>query len=286
MTLFEAINSATDTLSRSGIPTARLDAELLLRHALGRDRAWLFAHYSDDLATEDQLLFERLIGRRRTREPIQYIVGRQEFWGLDFIVSSGVLIPRPETELVVETGLKKAGSMLTPLILDLCTGSGCIAVSMAAELRDARIFATDVSEKALTIAQENARRLGVSDRIRFFEGDLFGPIEELDIRGQVDMIVSNPPYVPSSELEFLQPEVRDFEPRTALVAGPEGTEIHARIINEALKYLRHGGWLIMEMGIGQSEPLREMVEQTSVFSSVGILQDLAGIDRVITGRIK
>lgn len=259
---------------------------MLLRHVLGRDRAWLFAHYSDNLATEHQRLFERLIGRRNTREPIQYIVGRQEFWGRDFIVSSGVLIPRPETELVVETGITRAAGMKTPLILDLCTGSGCIAISMAAELRDARIFATDISDKALTIAQENARRLGVSDRIRFFKGDLFGPFEELDIRGHVDMIVSNPPYVPSSELETLQPEVRDFEPRTALVAGPEGTEIHERIISAASEYLRRGGWLIMEMGLGQSDPLRGMAERTGAFSSVSVLKDLAGIDRVITGQIK
>ena len=184
----------------------------------------------------------RLIERRAQREPLQYITGRQEFWGLDFMVTPDVLIPRPETELIVETALAACQDRSRPLtIIDLCTGSGCIAISLAKELPAARIFATDTSAKALAVARENARRHGVSDRIRFLEGDLFGPLEELDLQGQVDIIVSNPPYVPSGDRPALQPEVRDYEPELALFAGPEGTEIHRRIIGTAPRFLKKNG---------------------------------------------
>jgi release factor glutamine methyltransferase len=287
VTLAEAINKAAATLSHRGISNARLDAELLLRHVLGQDRAWILAHIRDILGAEHQKAFDRLISRREKREPLQYITGIQEFWGLDFIVTPDVLIPRPETELIVESSLRtELGAAESPLIVDLCTGSGCIAVSLAKELPASRILATDRSEKALDVARQNARKHEVSARIRFFHGDLFEPLDELDIRGRVDIMVSNPPYVPDGILHILQPEVRDHEPELALVAGPEGTEIHQRIINAAPEYLRHHGSLIMEMGIGQAEKVGQMVRASGAFDTPDILKDLAGIERVIVAKKK
>ena len=281
VTIAEAINKAAAQLSGRGVPNARLDAELLLRHALGKDRAWLLAHIQDSLDDISGRLFEGFVNRRATREPAQHIIGVQEFWGLEFVVTRVALIPRPETELVVESALKEARGIASPVIIDLCTGSGCIAISLAKEIEGARLFAIDKSDKALAIAHENARRHGVSDRIRFFEGDLLGPLDELDLRGKADVITANPPYIKSSELHTLQAEVRDFEPEMALIAGPEGTEIAQRIIDTAHQFLKKGGSLIMEMGMGQAETLRRMVKDTGKYSTIEILKDLAGIERVL-----
>jgi release factor glutamine methyltransferase len=267
------------------VQNARFDAEVLLRHALRRDRAWLLAHIQDGIDDAHRRIFERTIERRTLREPLQYITGRQEFWGLDFLVTPDVLIPRPETELLIETALGAVPDRNKPVtIVDLCTGSGCIAVSLARELPSARIFATDTSAKALEVARENARVHEVPGGIRFLEGDLFGPLEELDIRGQVDIIVSNPPYVPLGERRTLQPEVRDYEPAAALFAGPDGTELHRRIIGTAPRFLKGKGCLIMEMGLGQADKLRQMVRDAGAYDSPSVLKDLAGIERVIEAR--
>ena len=286
MTIAEALQKAAETLSAHNVPDARLDAEFLLRHALGKDRAWLLVHMQDRLNTEIQRSFERTIERRKRREPLQHIIGTQEFWGLPFRVTPDVLIPRPETEFVVEAALTAVKEVSAPVIVDLCTGSGCIAVCLAKELASARVFATDRSARAVPVAQENARLNGVADRIRFLEGDLFGPFEELDLLGRIDCIVTNPPYVRSSDLTTLQPEVRDFEPEMALVAGPEGTEIAERIIRQAPGYLKSGGSLIMEMGMGQTVALRKIVEETHQFGPIKIVKDLAGIERVIVVKRK
>lgn len=284
MTIAEAIQKASERLSAQDVPNAQLDAELLLRHALGKDRAWLLVHMQDALDGQGLRSFEESIDRRALREPLQYITGLQEFRGLPFKVTTDVLIPRPETEFVVEAAVKEVSTTAAPVIVDLCTGSGCIAISLANELPKARFFATDRSERALHIAQENARQNGVADRIRFLEGDLFGPLEEMDLRGRIDCIVTNPPYIRSEELPALQPEVRDFEPEMALIAGPKGTEIAQQIIRVAPEYLKPGGSLIMEMGIGQTTGLRKIVEDTQKFGPVGIVKDLAGIERVIVAR--
>lgn len=287
MTIIEAINRAASRLSAAGVANARLDAEVLLRHVTDRDRAWLLAHMQDSLSSEQSMVFEVTIDRRAKREPLQYLTGTQEFWGLEFVVTPDVLIPRPETELIVEAVLHSVQNKSIPLtIIDLCTGSGCIAISLSKELAFARIFATDKSEKALDVSQDNARRHGVSEHIRFLTGDLFGPLEELDIRGQIDIIISNPPYVPEGDFRSLQAEVRDFEPKIALVAGPEGTEVHRRIINGAPLYLKKHGALIMEMGIGQAEKLDKMVRSSGAYEEPRVLKDLAGIDRVIVAQRK
>ncbi len=287
MTIIETINRSASQLSSVGITTGRLDAELLLCHTLGKDRAWLLAHIREAVDEQHRELFKQAVDRRALREPLQYIVGKQEFWGLDFMVTQDVLIPRPETELIIETALTLVPNKDARFtILDLCTGSGCIAVSLAKELASARIFASDKSEKALDVARENARRNGVADRVRFLEGDLFGSLEELDLRGRVDIMVSNPPYVPSEEYSELQPEVRDHEPRMALLAGQNGTEVHQRIIDEAPEFLRSEGALIMEMGMGQAEALVQMIRENSTFNKPDVLKDLAGIERVVVARKK
>lgn len=281
MTVTDALHHASQVFLKSGISTARLDAELLLSHVLVKDRAWVFTHIDDVLDAGHERLYQELVDRRAHREPIQYILGRQEFWGLEFIVTRDVLIPRPETELVVETAIRSLQGIPKPAIIDLCTGSGCIAVSLAKEFPASRIFATDTSDRALGIARENARMHGATERIRFLEGDLFHQLEELDIRGQVDLITANPPYIPSRELPGLQPEVRDFEPEQALIAGPNGTEFHERIIAGASSFLKRQGSLIMEMGIGQAETLVVMAARSGAYAGPEILKDLAGIDRVI-----
>jgi len=285
VTLAEAINNAATLLSTAGITNARLDAEVLLSHIILKDRVWLITHRDDVLDDNHQREFADVIQRRTRREPLQHIIGNQEFWGLEFIVSPDVLIPRPETEFIIEAALAIVQDRNTPVrIIDLCTGSGCIAVSLAKELTAARVIATDASEKALTVARENTRRHGVSEHIRFLLGDLFEPLEELDIRGQIDIIVSNPPYVQAGDLSTLQPEVRDYEPEMALIAGPGGTEIAKRIIQIAPEYLKKNGTLIMEMGLGQADALTRMVEATGAYGDRELLKDLAGIERVIIAR--
>jgi release factor glutamine methyltransferase len=280
----EAIAAAAKRLADQNIENARLDAEVLLAHVLGRDRAWVVAHFPDLLDDGFRSSYKDVIERRMRREPLQYITGTQEFWGLPFRVTPDVLIPRPETELIVEETVRRLLDIDTPLMIDLCTGSGCVAVSLAQSIPQARIFATDNSAAALEVARENARWNGVADRIRFVEGDLFGPLEELDLGDRVHVITANPPYVRDSERLDLQHEVRDFEPGLALFAGPRGTEISERIIDTTPHYLRPGGSLIMEMGIGQAAALKKTAERTGAFFKIDIFKDLAGIERVLVAK--
>ena len=284
MTIIETINKAAARLSAHQVENARRDAELLLCHVLGRDRAWLLAHIQDAVDDQSFRLYERTIDRRAVREPLQYITGRQEFWGLPFKVTPDVLIPRPETEFVVEATLKAVSMAMSPVIIDLCAGSGCIAVSLAKELLNAQVFATDRSEQALTVARENARMNQVAERIRFLAGDLFVPIKELDLHGKVDVIAANPPYIRAGDLVALQPEVRDFEPEMALIAGPEGTELGTAIIQQAPAFLKKGGTLIMEMGMGQTAALSAIIKETGSYRTLEIVKDLAGIERVLVAR--
>lgn len=285
MTIAEAIQKAAVRLAARQVPDTRRDAELLLCHALGRDRAWVLVHGRDELDALSLRSYDMSVERRAEREPLQYITGSQEFWGLPFTVTPAVLIPRPETEFVVEAAVRAASAVAAPVIIDLCTGSGCIAVCLAHELPRARVFATDRSGAALEVARQNARRNNVADRIRFLEGDLFGPLDEMDLTGRVDVITANPPYVRAGDLAGLQPEVRDFEPGLALIAGPEGTEVAERIISAAPEYLRPGGPLIMEMGLGQAGALRAAAAGDR-YGPVEVLKDLAGIERVIVAKRK
>jgi release factor glutamine methyltransferase len=255
--------------------TARRDAELLLLRVLGRDRAWLLAHPEAELTPEQARQYDSWIARRAHHEPVQYILGVQEFFGLAMRVTPAVLIPRPETEHLVEALLSRVQRDAPLRICDVGTGSGAIAVALAHELPRAKVTGLDVSSAALEVARQNAASHDVADRMRFLESDLLSAV-----RGErFDAIVSNPPYV--AESEILEPQVGDYEPRPALYAGPTGLEVYRRVIPEAHEALIPGGWLLLEIGHGQQRAM------TSLLAKWDILEfdkDLAGIPRVAIAR--
>jgi len=219
--------------------------------------------------------------RRVGREPLQYILGTQEFCGLEFHVNRAVLIPRPETELLVEYAAQRIPAERKAIIADVCTGSGCIAVAIARKRPCARVIATDLSNPSLAVARQNALYHAVDERITWLEGDLLGALAGQGLEGQVDLIVSNPPYIAEADWATLQPEVRLFEPRGALVAGPQGTELHERLLHESGRYLSPGGALIMEIGAGQARAMRRIVEQTTGYKFHRLIYDEAGLERVV-----
>lgn len=257
-----------------------LEAELLLAALLERSRAYLLAHLDAPLPEAVAATYRAWVLRRAAGEPLPYITGRIEFFGLDFAVSPAVLIPRPETELLVEAALahvaERAG--VPPRIADVGTGSGCIAVTLALQLPQARLYALDISPEALAIAQQNAARHGVADRIGFLEGDLLTPLSE-----PVDLIVSNPPYVAESEWETLPVSVRR-EPRLALLAGADGLAVVRRLLAQTPAKLRPGGLLLVEIGEWQGAAVLELAQQTFPTAECRILTDLAGKDRVLRVR--
>jgi release factor glutamine methyltransferase len=261
---------------------ARRDAEALLLHLFQRNdpernTAWLMAHWNNptDYGTE----FRALIERRRAGEPIQYITGEQEFYGLPFRVTPDVLIPRPETEHLVEKALALAAAFMHPRIVDVGTGSGSIAVALAHELPDAQITAADISAAALEIARGNAERNGVAGRIEFFESDLLAAIAG----ERFEMVVSNPPYVPAADRDSLSIEVREHEPALALFAGEDGLAIYRRLIPDAFAVLASGGFLLMEIGYGQSQAVAALLTAAG-FEQIEFVPDLQGIPRVACGR--
>ena len=255
----------------SAVPTSRRDAELLLMRVLDCDRAYLLTHPEAELTAEQAALYEDWLARRALHEPVQYIVGEQEFFGLKFRVTPDVLIPRPETEHLVEAALARTDREAAPCIADIGTGSGAIAVALAHALPQARITALDISTAALAVAQENAESHGVSGRIRFVESDLLAVVAG----EQFDVVVSNPPYV--AEGETLEPQVRDYEPASALFAGAEGLDVYKRLIPQAWAALRPGGWLLLEIGHGQRDALERLL---TGWGSVSFIADLQGILRV------
>jgi release factor glutamine methyltransferase len=222
-----------------------------------------------------------LVERRVSREPLQYILGTQEFCGLEFNVNPAVLIPRPETELLVEYVAQRIPVGRQAAIVDACTGSGCIAVAIAQQRPCAQVIATDLSNPSLNVARLNATRHSVSERITWLEGDLLGPLANRELEGGIDVIVSNPPYISEADWATLQPEVRLFEPRGALVAGPQGTELQERLLQEAGQYLSPGGALIMEIGTGQARAMRRFVDQIPGYRFYRLVYDAAGLERVV-----
>ncbi|HEY1159756.1 MAG TPA: peptide chain release factor N(5)-glutamine methyltransferase [Terracidiphilus sp.] len=254
---------------------ARADAELLLMHLLRRDRTWLMAHSSDDIGFDHWKPYYELLQRRYRGEPIQYITGETEFYGLPFRVTPDVLIPRPETELLVEKVLASAASFQAPRIVDVGAGSGAIAVALAHHLPCAAITAIDLSPAALTIARQNAALNAVSSRIRFLKGDLLAPVAH----EQFEIVVSNPPYVPTTDRPTLSVEVRDHEPALALFAGPDGLDIYRRLIPQAFAALVPGGFLALEIGFAQSPAIADLLA-SSGFHQIEFLPDLQSIPRV------
>jgi release factor glutamine methyltransferase len=272
-------------LAGRGIESARLDAELLLCMVVECRKERLYLDHERPLGEHEEQLFQRLLQRRGRREPISYITGRKEFWSRDFFVSPNVLVPRPETELLVDVSLKVLGesSEKGPVkILELGTGSGVIAVSLSKEWSEAEIWATDISREALKISATNATRHGIRDKLRFLQGDLFEPVKER--AGLFHLIVSNPPYVRRGEFANLSSEVREWEPRLALDGGADGLDFYRRIISEAPLYLANGGFLALEMGADMARDLLGLIGQVGAYSETCIYQDYAGQDRVVVAR--
>jgi release factor glutamine methyltransferase len=274
MTVQEALLQGTKLLEDAGIAAPRLTSEVLLAHALHRDRTYLYAHSEHVLSEIEWIHYGRYLHERMGGKPTQYITGRQEFYGREFRVTPDVLIPRPETEHVVEAALELARDARQ--ILDVGTGSGALAVTLHLEL-NATAAATDISPAALSVAAENARRLEAA--VDFVACDLMSAIGAQTC----DLVVSNPPYVPLADAPGLQREVRDFEPHVALFAGPTGFEIYRRLVDDAARVLRPGGWLIVELGFGSHERVRAMLDDR--WRDVVIRPDLAGIPRVLAARL-
>jgi release factor glutamine methyltransferase len=258
---------------------AQRDAETLLLHLIGRNRAWLLAHLDDEFGGCKAIGYSQQIERRLVGEPIQYITGECEFYGLPFCVNRDVLIPRPETEHLVEKVLELAANFERPRIVDVGTGSGAIAVALAHKLTSAQVTATDISRAALSVAGGNAERNGVTERIRFLEGDLLTPVAG----ERFEFVVSNPPYVADIDRETLAVEVRDYEPELALFAGSNGLDVYERLAPLAFDAVVPGGFVLFEIGYGQGESIAELFAAAG-FSEVQFVKDLQGIDRVIAGR--
>jgi release factor glutamine methyltransferase len=280
MRLREWLAQAEAQLSSGPHPErARVDGETLLLHLIGKNKAWLMAHADEDFAGCTAIRFASLLERRRKGEPIQYITGEAEFFGLPFRVTRDVLIPRPETEHLVEKTTQLAASFAQPRIVDVGTGSGVIAIALAVHLPNAHITAIDISEAALTVARDNATRSHVSDRIRFLEGDLLNPVADENF----DIVVSNPPYVPESDRASLAVEVRDHEPALALFASGDGLSIYRRLIPAAFEVLATGGFIVLEIGYGQQQAVRALLADAG-FADIQFISDLQSIPRVAVGK--
>jgi len=280
--LKESLTSAITRLTADHVPSSRLNAELLLMFTLNCDRAYLFAHPERELSPEEESRYESALTERARGVPTQYITGHQEFWGMDLIVTPAVLIPRPETEHVIEAVMARmepeagSGAPEALRIADIGTGSGAIALALAKEFPQAEIHATDISAPALEIARANAARHQLAKRIQFHQADLLA-----GLKPPFDIIVSNPPYVGESEADQVQLEVRKFEPRNAVFAGATGLEVIERLIPQAKAALKPGGWLLMEISGTIADGVRELLKD---WSEVAIKPDLQSIPRVVQAR--
>ena len=287
MQLRAVLQAGLKTLLAHHVPSAQLAAELLLIHVLDRDRGYLYTHPEIELPFEKTERYFQLIAERSTGKPTQYITGHQEFWGLDFEVTPDVLIPRPETEHVVETVLdlldrhgRAKDERLR--IVDVGTGSGCIALALASELRRAILFGADISRMALVVASSNAVRLGMPERVKFMESDLLARFLDEDFLGTFDFVVSNPPYVSRDELDKVQREVRDFEPRVALGDLTSNDEIYRRLFPEALRALKPGGHIVVEIGYNMRDAVVALLGPE--WTDIEVNADLRGIPRVVSAR--
>lgn len=275
-TVLKVLRWTAGYLGERGVEGARLDAELLLCDLLKLDRVGLYLNYDRPLDGPELAAYRERVGRRARREPLQYILGRTEFWSLSFEVSPAVLIPRPDTEVLVEEALARVSDPVS--ILDVGTGSGAIAVALAHELPGTHVQALDLSPEALAVAARNARLNGVQDRVETVQGDLFDLPE-----GIWGLILSNPPYIPAEDIRGLMPEVRDFEPLGALDGGPDGLVCYGALARQAPQRLKPGGWLLCEVGVGQAADVEALLRAEG-FEEVFSRADYAGIARVVGGR--
>src|SRR5947209_8725567 len=282
MQLKQTVDAAYQLFIENDVPSPRLNAELLLMFVLGRERAYLYAHPERELTADEQARYQEVTRERARGCPTQYITGHQEFWGLDLLVSPAVLIPRPETEHVVETALELvkeynfdgAGRLK---LLDVGTGSGCIALALASEMPQLEIHACDISEEALEMARINAARLGLGGKVLFRKSDLLS----VYAGEQFDFVISNPPYVGEAEADKVQRQVREFEPKIAVFSGQEGMDIYRRLIPQAYDHLRPRGWLITEIGYSEEAKVKELLQG---WEDTQVTADLQGIPRVVAAR--
>ena len=276
-TILEILQWTADFFKQQKVESPRLTAEVLLAHVLEQERMYLYVHFDQPLQREERERYKTLIRRRAGGEPTQYLTGVQEFWSLEFRVTPAVLVPRPETEHLVEAALALAKQYPHPKILDIGAGSGVIAICLKHELPEASLFAGDISEDALNVATHNAKTLLKDESsISFRQGDLFAPFADMSF----DLIVSNPPYIPTKEYETLEPNVKNYEPQKALHAGKDGLDVYRRLIAEAPNYLNDEGRVLVEIGYGQKDAVSGLFEAQG-FELHEIIKDYAGIDRVI-----
>jgi release factor glutamine methyltransferase len=277
-TTLKILSWTKDFLLSKGIANARLEAEWLLCAALELDRVGLYLQYDKPLNDRELAAYRALVARRAKREPLQHILGSQEFFGLEYEVTADVLIPRHDTEVLVSEALTRQPDARS--VLDIGTGSGCIAVSLQKQLPKAVVTATDISEAALTVARRNAAKHGAS--IAFLMGSLFAPVADR----RFDLIVSNPPYIPTVDIESLDREVRDYDPRAALDGGADGLDIYRALIPASVNHLNPGGWLLVEVGVGQGKDVAQLFQLTCSYGEPIIALDQAGIERVIGAQRK
>ncbi len=281
-TILSILEWTSGYFRKHDIESPRLDAEILLAHSLGLRRIDLYLRYDQPLDADELAAYRQIVKRRAAREPVAYIVGRREFWGLDLAVNPQVLTPRPDTERLVEVALAFLESMTDRKVLrvlDLGTGTGCIALALAHSFPPAQVIATDISRPALAVARENMTRHGLADRIQLVAGR--GLAMFARTRARFDLIISNPPYIPTAEIERLEPEVRDYEPRGALDGGGDGLAAYRRIIPSAADLLRAGGQLMVEIGWDQRETVMHLARQTGHYRDIQCDADYGGRDRVI-----
>jgi release factor glutamine methyltransferase len=278
MNIAEAIRTADERLRIAGVDEHHREAASLLAHIIGREAVFLIAHPEYELTGAVACAFDEVVARRERREPFHYIVGRKESYGLEFEVASGVLIPRPETEILVEDAIESLSALADPDLFEIGVGSGCISVSILVNVPNGLAVAVDISGEALSIAGRNAARHGVADRLELRKGDVYEGLE-----GAFDLIVSNPPYIPDGDLASLQAEVGGFEPHGALFGGGDGLDIVRRIVSGAPRFLKPGGGLLIEIGFGQAESVKDMFE-AGVWEDVDFLPDMQRIPRIAKAR--
>jgi release factor glutamine methyltransferase len=296
-----ALASAVERLEAADVGSPRMNAEVLLMFVLGVDRAYLYAHPERELTAEEEGRYGEVLAQRATGMPSQYITGHQEFWGLDFVVSPAVLIPRPETEHLVEAVMELARGMSHPKVVDVGTGSGCVALALAHELKTAEICGVDLSEDALDVARANAARLQLETRVRFLRANILEliPSENRALSREpalslskgtrfsdfrdLDFVVSNPPYVAFREADKVQKSVFEFEPRTAVFAGENGLDVIRPLIEQAHVALKPGGWLALEVGYSMRDAVVNLLNPT-IWNDISVVPDLQGIPRVVVAR--
>ncbi len=282
-TVLELINWSKDHLEEKGFENARLEVELLLGHVLSLPRIELYLQFERQMKAGELAAFKALFKRRLTGEPVQYVTGTAAFMMGEFEVNPAVLIPRPETEALTEVVLRmlSENAAAAPVVADVGTGSGVIATAVAMKMSAAVVYATDVSVAALEVAARNAERAGVADRVTFLEGEMLHPLHGNGLAGKVDALVSNPPYIPTGELDGLQAEVRDFEPREALDGGEDGLECLRVLVQDGPELLSPGGFLALEVGDGQASVVAVLMRDA--FENIEVHKDYAGHDRIVTG---